>query len=246
MNILIADDEAPARARLKALVAEINSDRHRLDVVAEAANGHAVLMACEEHPVDLVLMDIRMPGMDGLTAAARLAESDRRPAIIFVTAYDEHALQAFETQAVAYLLKPVRKERLAESLMRAASVNLAQISAMQYPSGDESQAYLSASFRGGLQRISLHDVIYLRAEQKYVVVRHAGGEALIEESLKSLEGRFPEQFFRIHRNALVTRLQVAGLEKDREGHFFVTFINTDDRLEVSRRHLPAVRRWLRG
>lgn len=251
MNILIADDEAPARARLSAMLADISDYQQPIQVVAEVANGHAALEACEVHPVDLVLMDIRMPGMDGLQAAARLAECENRPAIIFTTAYDEHALQAFETQAVAYLLKPVRQEQLAEALSRASSINLAQVSAMgnrsamQSQSGADPQLYLSASYRGGLQRIPLGDVFYLRADHKYVVVRHAGGEALIEESLKSLESRFPDQFFRIHRNALVARRQIKGLEKELDGHVFATFRGIDDRLEISRRHLPLVRRWLK-
>jgi len=243
VNILLVDDEAPARQRLRALLVDLGDDYR---VVAEAGNGEQALAACRQHLVDLVLMDIRMPGMDGLEAALQLAATAHPPAVIFTTAYDEHALKAFEANAVDYLLKPIRKQRLLGALQKAHALTRVQLGALQSLRGGEEQAFLSASFRGDLLRIPIDEVIYLRAEHKYVVVRHEGGEALLEESLKSLEERFPKQFARIHRNALVNPARVSGLHRGLASQAELGFSGIDDRLEVSRRHLPAVRLWLKG
>ncbi|MGD2083012.1 MAG: response regulator transcription factor [Chromatiales bacterium] len=240
MNILIVDDEAPARARLRGLLEELDGDWH---VAAEAATGRDALRRCAELAVDVVLLDIRMPDMDGLEAAAALARQETPPAVIFTTAYAEHALDAFEEQAVDYLLKPVRAERLARALERVRSFNRAQVSALARRAGEE--GYVCANFRGGLQRVPVEEVLYFRADQKYVTACHGQGELLLEESLKSLEQRFADRFLRIHRNALVSHRCLAGLERDADGRSFVRLRDRDDRLEVSRRHLPLVRRWLR-
>jgi two-component system response regulator AlgR len=235
VRLLIADDEAPARDRLRRLLAELGHE-----VVAEAADGARALALCRERPVDVALLDIRMPGMDGLACAAALADLRDAPAVIFVTAHEEHALAAFDANAVDYLLKPVRGERLARALGRAKALTRAQLAALAEP-----RPHVVATYRGGMLRIPIDEVLYLRAEQKYVLARHAGGEALLEDSLRALEARFSERFLRIHRNALVARDAIDGLTKDASGAFFIRLRGVADRLEVSRRHLPEIRAWVR-
>lgn len=243
MKILIVDDETHARSRLRSLIEEIGPPSR---VVGEADNGTAAVDRCKSGDVDLVLMDIRMPGQDGLAAAAELAKFPTPPAVIFVTAYDEHALAAFERDAVDYLLKPIRRGRLEKALEKAASLNRPQLQALQALKGQPDAGYISVSFRGGLQRIPLNEVIYFQADQKYVTVCYSGGEALLEDSLRSLEERYDERFIRIHRNALIARDRLLGLQKIAGGGCTVSLSGSDTALEVSRRHLAEVRKLLRG
>ncbi len=238
MKILLVDDEPPAREHLKRLLLELGSD---YQLVAEAANGERAVAACNQHEVDLVLMDIHMPGMDGLEAARLLSDQPLPPAIIFTTAYSEHALSAFDVSAVDYLLKPIRREKLLAALNKAASLTRPQLAT----AGTEEAGFLVSHGHGGVQRISLEDVFYLRADNKYVTARHSNGEALLEESLKSLAEQYSKQFLRIHRNALVNMSQVSGLEKQPGGQLYITFNGVDDRLEVSRRHQAEVRKAIR-
>lgn len=238
MNVLIADDEAPARARLAALLTAAAGD---YQVIAQAANGSEVLAQCAQHEVDLVLLDIRMPGMDGIEAALALAARPRPPAVIFVTAYDEHALAAFEANAIDYLLKPVRPERLLRALDKARVLSGEQQAALQ-----ASSAYLNASYRGGILRIAASDVYLLRADSKYVEVWHTGGVALSEESLKAIEERLAGIFLRVHRNALVAPDKVRAIRKGEAGQLLLVLHGTDQPVEVSRRHAPEVRRLLRS
>ncbi|PLY12442.1 MAG: DNA-binding response regulator [Sedimenticola sp.] len=242
MKILIADDEAPARERLRTLIGEIGDP---YQVIAEAATGREAVDACQVHNADLVLLDIRMPEMDGLDAAAQLTLAANPPAVVFVTAFEEHALDAFERNAIDYLLKPIRRERLQKALDKASLLTRPQVQALTSLRQGQ-QEVISASYRGGLIRIPLEEVIYLQADQKYVVARHIGGEVLLEESLKSLEERFSLRFLRIHRNALVDRQRLRGLVKLADGRCMATLEDTEQQLEVSRRHLPEVRRWLKG
>ncbi|MEJ1298780.1 MAG: LytTR family DNA-binding domain-containing protein [Candidatus Sedimenticola sp. (ex Thyasira tokunagai)] len=243
MNILIADDELHARARLRSLIEEIGPPYR---VVGEVITGIEVVSACDAQMIDLVLLDISMPGMDGLEAASHLAAQAAPPAVIFVTAYEEHALAAFEKSAVDYLLKPIRRERLEKALKKAQQLTRPQLKALEDLQQGESEEYISVSFRGGLERIPVADVIFFLAEQKYVTVRHGGGEALLEESLKSLEERLGDHFIRIHRNALVSRSRVTGVRRGEEGQSLVSLQGSDLLLEVSRRHLPEVRRLLKS
>ena len=243
MKILIVDDEAHARARLRSLIDEIGPPWR---VVGEADNGQDALQRVRLGEVDLVLMDIRMPGMDGLEAAAVLAGLATPPAVIFVTAYDEHALVAFERHAVDYLLKPIRRERLQRAIEKAVTLNRPQLQALQALQEQPDDAYISVSFRGGLQRIPISEVIYFQADNKYVTVCHAAGEALLEESLKSLEERFAQRLIRIHRNALIVRERLLGLKRLGNGACAVSLAGSAAELEVSRRHLPEVRKLLRG
>ena len=242
MNILIADDELPARQRLRGLVREIGSP---YATVGDVANGLQALQRCRSGDIDLVLMDIRMPEMDGIAAAARLAQLPTPPAVIFVSAYEEHALRAFEGNALDYLLKPIRRQRLERALKRATALTRPQLRALQEMQQEGDEQHICSNYRGGIQRIALADIIYFRADQKYVTACHAGGEALLEDSLKSLEQRFAGKLLRIHRNALVSQQHLLGLEKAPDGRTLARLDGSEARLEISRRHLADVRRWLK-
>jgi two-component system response regulator AlgR len=245
LRILIADDEAPARQRLRRLLSELAGD---YEVAGEAADGEQVLAACGKGDVDLVLLDIDMPGMNGLEAAGRLAELASPPTVILVTAYEEFALDAFEQGVADYLVKPVRRERLGAALERSSIPSRLQRAALvdRGPAAPPRRRQLTAHYRGGLLTVPVEEVIYLQAEHKYVNVRHQTGTILVEESLKSLEEEFADLFMRIHRNALVARRCLTGLVKDAEGGNLVSLRGCEERLPISRRHLPEVRRWLRG
>lgn len=242
MRILIVDDEAPARTRMASLVDAVGGHR----VVGEAANGGDALHAAERFEPEVVLMDIRMPGMDGLEAATRLAQQRNPPAVIFVTAFGDHALEAFETAAIDYLLKPVRRDRLAEALNKARQLNRAQLDALVETEASEGgREHILCRRRGALELIPVDSVRFFQADQKYITVNHERGEDLIEDSLKRLEEAFGDSFVRIHRNALVSRKCLLGLEKGSDGRPCAVLRDTDQRLEVSRRHLPRVRDMLR-
>lgn len=238
MKLLVVDDEALARQRLCGLIAELGGNNA---VVAEAGNGEQAVALCNQQAVDLVFMDIHMPGMDGLKAAAQISRQALPPAIIFTTAYSEHALDAFEVHALDYLLKPIRREKLQAALEKATRLTrpLAQEEARK-------ETWLTSRYRGGVQRIALSDVYYFRADSKYVLVRHKGGESLLEDPLISLEERFSDELLRIHRSILVRISTLSGLEKTVDGGVQVVFSEIDDRLDISRRHVPTVRRLLNG
>jgi len=240
MRILVVDDEARARERLRRLIEELGEH----EVVAEASDGAAAIRAGYAHKPDVALLDVRMPGMDGLEAAHHLAAMDPPPAIIFTTAFDDHALDAFEAHAVDYLVKPLRRERLAQALAAARRTTRAQLAAVD--GGEAPRAQLCAQLGGEMQLVGVADVLYFLAEHKYITVRHREGEVLIEESLKALEREFGDRFLRIHRSALVAEAWVGGLRRDTHGRYCVEFKGVDDTLQVSRRHLPSVRQRLRA
>ena len=242
MKVMIVDDERPALSRLAGMI----EDHPDYEVCCEATNGLEAVKMAEEKKPDVVLLDIRMPGMDGLEAARHLAEMDEPPAVIFTTAYGEHALEAFETHAVAYLLKPIRREKLFEALAKAARPNKAQLSQIATETQKDKRTHICARVRGNLELIPLIDIYYFFADQKYVTVRHKNGEVLIEEPLKSLEAEFGDEFLRVHRNALVAVNIINGMEKTPEGRFHVRLKGLDDTLEISRRHVPQVRSFLKG
>ena len=238
MKVVIVDDESLARERLRRLLAE-HAD---VQLVAEVDSGAAAIAACQAHAPDVVLLDIAMPGMDGLQAARHLAQLQPPPAVVFCTAYDAHALSAFDAAAVDYLVKPVRPERLASALQRARA--LAAGRQRDSIAGDEPgkrRTHLCARLRGSLRLIPIDDVHYLQAEEKYVVVHHARGEDLIEESLKSLEDEFGERFVRIHRNCLVARHELVELKRGLDGHVHAILRHGDKPLEVSRRCVAQLR-----
>ena len=242
MKILIVDDEKPARNRLSRMVGELG--QHEL--VGEAVNGVEALGMSQSREPDIVLMDIRMPGMDGIEAARHIARLDEPPAVIFTTAFSDHALEAFETHAVDYLLKPVKQERLKAAIDAAIRPTRAQAARSgDALSGLEPRQHICARVRGSLVLVPIDSIFYFHAEQKYVTVRHREGEVLIEDALKALETEFGDRFFRIHRNALVSLKALGGMQSDNDGHL-VTFRDIDDKLEVSRRHLPGVRKIIRN
>ena len=242
MKVLIVDDEAPARDRLVHMVSSIDS----METSGQASNGlEAVRMVQDSHP-DVVLMDIRMPGMDGLEAARHLSEMDEPPAIIFTTAYSEHALEAYDANAVDYLVKPIRQEKLEKSLAKARKLTKAQIAALNMETSTSGRSHICARIRGNLELIPVDEIVYFQADQKYITVRHIGGEVLIEDALKNLEVEFEDRLIRIHRNALVSTNFITGMEKNIDGRFVVTFKEVDDKLEISRRHVAEVRKFLKS
>jgi len=241
MNVLIVDDEQLARQRLRHMLSGMGEH-----VVGEATNGEQALQQSLHANPDLVLMDIRMPGMDGLEAAGYINQLDNPPAIIFTTAYSDHALKAFETHAVDYLLKPIKQDRLATAISAARRLTRAQLERLRIEKDSTSRNRICVKSRGSLELIPVEDIIYFKADQKYVTLRTDDHEYLIEESLKSLEEEFAGTFVRIHRNALVAEGQIAGLTRDKTGHQCIVLSDTEELLEISRRHLPSLRKKLKS
>jgi two-component system response regulator AlgR len=232
LRALIVDDEAPARARLRDLLEQLDE----VAVVGEATTGAEALAHCAALSPDVVLLDVRMPGMDGIEAARHLGALHEPPAVIFTTAHDEYALQAFETQAVGYLLKPVRREKLARALRHAARVAAPQLARLAEQSQlGRRRTQVCARLGDQLKLVPVTDILYFAADQKYVTVRHRGGSELIDESLRALEAEFAPDFVRIHRNSLVARRHVRMVERLPDGHYVVLFRDCDDVLPVSRR-----------
>jgi len=229
LKVLIVDDEPPARERLRGLLTEIGD----VDVIGEAANGAEALSCVHDLAPDVVLLDVRMPGMDGLEAARHLNVLEEPPAVIFTTAYDQYAVEAFEAHAVGYLLKPVRKEQLAAALTRAGRLTRAQLQTLA--AAGTRRSHLAARRHDGLRLIPLEEVQYFLADQKYTTVRHLGGEDLIEDSLRLLESEFGASFVRIHRNALVGVKYLERIDRTAEGQYFVRLRGCEAPLQVSRR-----------
>ena len=207
LKILIADDEAPARSRLKDILADIGN----MEICGEAKNGKEVVELVAQLAPDIVLLDIRMPEMDGIEAAQHLQTLTHPPAIIFTTAYDNYAISAFDMNAVDYLLKPIRMERLQTALQKASLLQPKQLAEISKLSPH--RTHLSIHERGRILLVALTDIIYLRAELKYVTVRTAEREYLIEESLTHLEQEFGDTFIRLHRNCLVASSYISSFEK---------------------------------
>lgn len=218
LSILIADDETPARNRLRDLLADIAN----VSIQAEAHNGKEAVELAAEHAPDLILLDIRMPLMDGIEAAQHLQQLSRPPKLIFTTAYDAYAINAFELNAIDYLLKPIRQERLETALNKVRALLPAQVESLKPL--QPTRTHLSIHERGRVVLVPLDEVIYFRAEQKYITVRTTQREFLIEDSLTQLETEFGERLLRIHRNCLVAKSFIAGFEKR-------TFVNDDAQTE---------------
>ncbi|WP_041522142.1 LytR/AlgR family response regulator transcription factor [Gilvimarinus agarilyticus] len=238
LDVLIVDDEPLARARLGRMLEALPEYR----VSAEAPDGEAALAAVLEHDPDIVLMDIHMPGDDGLMAARAISELDDPPAIIFCTAYSEHALEAFATSAVGYLLKPVRREQLEAALGKVTQLNKMQRAAAQ---GASRRSSITAKTHRGIERIALADIRYFLADQKYVTVYHTGGEHLLDATLKELEQEFAGHLVRVHRNALVSARHILALERCPEGGLQVRLADTEVAPLVSRRHASDVKALLK-
>jgi two-component system, LytTR family, response regulator AlgR len=240
LKVFIADDEEPARERLKTLLGDIAA-QVPAQVVGEARNGVQAIELVPPSGAQVLLLDIQMPGMGGLEVARHLARLNQPPRIVFVTAHDRHAVEAFELNALDYLLKPVRADRLAAALKKATVPENANLEkAAQAP-----REYLSLAERNRIVLLPVRDILYLRAEEKYVTVRTRAREHLVEEPLIALEKEFATRFIRIHRNCLVARAAIRGFERapndDGEAHWLVVLDGLEERLPVSRRQWPAVR-----
>lgn len=243
MKLLIVDDEPPARERLRRLLEEIGD----CEIVGEAANGEEALAWCGEKRPDVVLLDVRMPGISGLEVARHIDSLEDPPAVIFTTAYDQYAVDAFETEAVGYLLKPVRKEKLAHALRHAARLSPTRLARVAQSAGLEPRReQICARLGDQLRLIPVGDIYYFLADQKYITVRHKGGENLIDESLKSLAEEFSSDFVRIHRNALVAERQISAVERTEDGQYVVRIRGCGTVLQVSRRHAAELLRRIRG
>ena len=240
MNVLIVDDEQLARQRLRHMLSGMGEQ-----VIGEASTGEQALQQTMNSSPDLVLMDIRMPGMDGLETARYINQMDNPPAIIFTTAYSDHALEAFDTHAVDSLLKPIKQDSLANAINAAKRLTRAQIQRLSTQEEGDARRKICVKSRGSLELIPVEEIIYFKADQKYVTLRTDDHEYLIEESLKSLEQEFARRFVRIHRNALVSEGHIAGISKNEDGHQCIVLNDTDDILEISRRHLPSIRKKLK-
>lgn len=243
LRVVTVDDEAPARSRMRDLLAEC-AQAVPLVIEGEAAGGRAALDLLSSRRADVVLLDIRMPEMDGIELARHLQNLEHPPAVIFTTAYDAYAIRAFELHAVDYLLKPIRVARLREALARVAAAPVPGAGVLrELQSG--ARAFLSAHERGKIHLIPIDDVIYLKAELKYVTVFTAQHAYLIEEPLTALESEYGERFVRVHRNCLVARKAIRGFERDggagSEGHWVVLLEGCDEKFAVSRRQQHIVR-----
>ena len=239
LNILIADDEAPARNRMRDLLSDIED----VAVVAEAKNGkEAIDLALQTKP-DLMLLDIRMPVMDGIEAAQHAQKIEPKPYIIFTTAFDAYAIKAFDLNAIDYLLKPIRLERLQTAINKAHALKPAQITALKPL--QKTRTHLSIHERGRVLLVPIETIIYLRAELKYITVRTAEREYLIEESLTNLEAEFGERFIRLHRNCLVAPPFIAGYEKrlnqDNEAQWVALLKGINETVTISRRQQHLIR-----
>jgi len=235
LDAYLVDDEAPALERLARLVGEVEGIR----VVGQARDGRRLIEECHRLSPDLVLLDIEMPGDNGVKLARQLRALPRPPALIFITAFEQYAVDAFDVNAVDYLVKPVRRERLAQALDRVRK---------QRPTEEPEQPepVLVARLGERVMRIPISEVRALIAEDKYISVHHLGGVALVEDSLINLEARFASRFLRIHRNALVALPHFRALFRDASGADRVEIDDVECQPEVSRRNLPEVRRALKG
>ena len=247
LSVMIVDDEAPARARLRDLLSDIAGEVPNA-VVAEAANGLLAIEAIAAHAVDVMLVDIRMPKMDGIELARHIAQLEQPPALIFVTAFDGYAVQAFELNAIDYLVKPVRAQRLAAALHKVRQSRPAPPQLLaQLQQG--ARTHLSCHERGRLLLIPLAEILYLKADLKYVTARTVNREYLLDESLTHLELEFSERFIRLHRSALAAKDAIAGFEKcldeNAETQWQALLRGIPERLPVSRRQWPLVKSYAR-
>lgn len=236
MKILLVDDEPLARARLQRLLSAFAEHQ----VVGEASDGDNALALAASLQPDLVFLDIKMPGRDGLSVAAELLHLPLPPAVVFLTAHPQHALEAYQVAPADYLLKPVSAEQLAATLQRIGLTTKAHLQKQQ------AQQWLSYKSGNSLQRVELQQMFYLQAEDKYVRFVFAGGEALSDLSLKQLEEQFGQELVRIHRNTLVLKRRIKALHHQGDGKHLLELWQCSQRLEVSRRELAKIRQLLAG
>jgi two-component system response regulator AlgR len=233
LKLLISDDEAPARNRLRRMLANVAD----LQIVGEAVTGLEVLELIPINKPNVLLLDISMPGLDGMTLAQMLQKQASPPAIIFCTAWSDQAVEAFACDAVDYLVKPVRQERLEAALDKARR--------FLDKSDAASGIFLRSTLGGKVQLLPLNEVICLYSEDKYTMVVHQGGKLLIDRSLLELEKDYANILLRVHRAALVAKNRIRGLDKTHDGQHHLLLEGSEERPTVSRRNLPAVRRLIR-
>jgi len=241
LSVLIVDDEPPARERLQRLIGELQG----WQVAGLCGSGSEALELVPRLRPAVALLDIRMPGMSGIEVARHLAALPTPPAVVFTTAYDQYAIEAFDAQAVGYLLKPVRKERLERALTQAARLSASQLREVSQAQGQpRRRQQIAARVRDELLLIPVKEIRFFHADQKYVTVNHAGGENLLDESLNLLEEEFAPEFLRIHRGLLVALAYMEAVEKDAQGKHFVRVRDWQEPLPVSRRRLSELKRSL--
>jgi len=239
MKVLLIDDEPLARDRLRSLLAELGG----CEIAAEGGTGEQAIELVQIHQPDLLFLDIRMPGMDGIEAANHLSRLDSPPAVVFTTAYDEHALAAFDAHAVDYLLKPIRAERLDTALTKARSVAGGKVT--DFPINNDKRKHVSGVVQGSLVIVNIEQVAFFQSDQGYTRVVSQDGELLIEDSLRALEDEFGDAFVRVHRNALVAVAKVAEIARDTNGNQRVCLRDLEESLPVSRRMVGGLRRRIR-
>ena len=243
LRVVIVDDEAPARSRLRDLLVDCAA-KVPLEVIGEAANGREALELLQGQDADVVLLDIRMPEMDGVELATHLLKLPDPPAVVFITAYDEYAVKAFELNAIDYLMKPIRASRLAEALAKARAIAPLRADLLRGLS-DAPRQHLSVTEGGKVYLVPMADILYFKAELKYVTIRTAQREYLIEESLTRLEQEYAKRFVRIHRNCLVSRDAIVGFERlssaESDAHWVVLLRGLTEKLAISRRQQHIVR-----
>ena len=252
LKVLIVDDEVPARRRLHELLSD-GAAQLPVNVAGEALNGLQALEWLSRHAVDVVLLDIRMPEMDGIELAQHIQKLPQPPAIIFTTAYDDYAIKAFEVNAIDYLLKPIRVERLVAALKKAKALSPAAAQALG-SSAARPRAHLSVFERGRILLVPISDIVYLKAELKYITIRTVARDYLIEESLTHLEQEFTSIFVRVHRNCLVAREAITGFAKAEPGgdgaeagsNWVVLLKGLDETLTVSRRQHGIIKEFKRN
>lgn len=243
ISVFIVDDEELARERLKRLIDSFEG----YETIGEAENGDQALKKIPQCTPDIVLLDIRMPGTDGLSVAQTLAQAAQPPAIIFCTAYDDYAISAFKYNAIGYLLKPVRKEELIDALDSAQKLNQLQIKKVEVniatSSNSDTKNFVANTWQG--QEIIPFDRIYFfKSDQKYLTVVHKDGETLSDQTLKDLEQHHPSLLIRAHRNTLINKMFIGGLVKDQDGHYQVKIKDTNHLISVSRRHTADIKTYL--
>ena len=240
MNIVVCDDEKLARDRLVRLLLALGHT-----IVAEASNGIEALAAVKQFQPDVIILDIQMPQQDGLSCAMHISSLATPPAIIFCTAFDQYAIDAFQTHAIAYLLKPISQSDLANALQKATKLTQAQLRAFapseQHTAATKTRQHITARTYRGVELIPIDEIYYFLADQKYVMVRHKHGQVLIDETLKELETEFGNQFIRIHRNALLSLKYLDGLELLSNGQYQARCREIDQKLMISRRHLAHIK-----
>jgi two-component system response regulator AlgR len=239
MKYLVIDDEFLARARLRELLLRIEPGAE----IIEAENGQQAIELCEKHHPDYALVDIRMPGISGIELVYHLSALEHSPAVIFTTAYSEYALEAFDANAIDYLLKPVQIDRLKRALHKADPITKLQSDSLKETTRN---MHISINQKGKIRLVAISSICYAKAENKYILVKTDKDEYLMNDTLNNLERELGGKFIRVHRNAVISIDHLKGLERNDDGQWCVFFHGIDDKVEISRRQTPVIRGWLKN